>query len=251
MLLGALDDVSLKFETKSLKLLRMSSSLELVASFKLTKSVALSLLRLLRFDISFCRFVQMLVRLRIWFEMASKFPVRTKAVDPLLALDIGVSNSRVGIDCRANIVADCGGVFSPRILCWCDLRKDGLIEDIGVDEGESRPFSRFEGVGVPWRLAVFSGGASKRNSLLKRGVEGRLYFSGELGFSGDGYFSGDWGDDDNRVPLSIKLLRSLTLDCMRLCPDPLELGRSGDASMRLGRGFVVYKLSRAFSVKAA
>lgn len=131
------------------------------------------------------------------------------------------------------------------------MRNDGLTEGIGAEEGESRPFSRFEGVGVPWRLAVFSGGASKRNSLLKRGVEGRLYFSGKLGFSGEVYFSGDWGEDDNRVPLSIRVLKSFTLDCMRLWPEPLELGRSGDASMRLGSGFVIYALSRAFSVKAA
>lgn len=116
-LLGALVDVSLRLETNSLKLLRMSSSLEFVASFKLTKSVALSLLRLLRFDISFCRLVQILVRLRIWLEIASKFPVRTNAVDPLVTLDRGFSVSLVGIDCRANMVADCGGAFSPKMLC--------------------------------------------------------------------------------------------------------------------------------------
>ena len=52
-------------DTRSRKLLRISSSLAFVASFKLIKSVALSLLLRLSWAISFCSDVAMLVRLMI------------------------------------------------------------------------------------------------------------------------------------------------------------------------------------------
>lgn len=113
-------------------------------------------------------------------------------------------------------------------------RFESRIESRFTSVFGSRVESRFEGAGVLCRLVFFSGGASNKKSLLKRGVEGRLYFSGECGFSGEVYFSGDFGDEDNIFPPSIKLLRSFTLDCIRLCPEPLEVGRSGDPSMRFG-----------------
>lgn len=68
--------------TRSRRVLRMSSSREWVASFRLRRSVALSLLRRLSWDISFCSEVAMLVRLRIWDESAlSDSGARTMAVD--------------------------------------------------------------------------------------------------------------------------------------------------------------------------
>lgn len=55
----------------SRRLLRISSSLALVASLRLMRSVALSRLRLLSAAISFCRDVAMLVRLRICLDRFS------------------------------------------------------------------------------------------------------------------------------------------------------------------------------------
>ena len=75
--LEAADDAGVKNllsnpETRSFKLLRMSSSREFVASFRLIRSVALSLLRRLSWAISLCRLVAILVKLNIWEEIASK-----------------------------------------------------------------------------------------------------------------------------------------------------------------------------------
>jgi hypothetical protein len=51
--------------------------------------------------------VAMLVRLRIWLEIASKVcGVRTNAVDPFVTLDSGASISLLAMLCKANIVAD-------------------------------------------------------------------------------------------------------------------------------------------------
>jgi hypothetical protein len=86
------------------------------------------------------------------------------------------------IVCRASIVADWGGVFSPSMLCG------GLLSD-GRTVGVSRPgVSRLIGVGVPARAVSFSGEVC--------GVAGRL-FSGDLGVP-------------NEDPPSRKLLKSLT-----------------------------------------
>ena len=102
----------------------MSSSRVCVASFKLSRSVALSLLRRLSCDISFCSDVAMFVRVRIWFERVSSCcGDLAVAVEPLVTLARGLSVSRsrgesFGVDIvwSASIVADCGGVFSPRML---------------------------------------------------------------------------------------------------------------------------------------
>jgi len=55
--------------------------------------------------------------------------VRTSAVEPLVTFTNGASTSLKDIVCRASIVADCGGAFSPRMLCG-GLLKDGL--SVGV-----------------------------------------------------------------------------------------------------------------------
>tara|TARA_R110002060_G_scaffold25853_2_gene35395 strand:- start:396 stop:833 length:438 start_codon:yes stop_codon:yes gene_type:complete len=142
----------------------------------------------------------MLVRLKIWFEIASKVcGVRTSAVEPFVTFDRGASTSLVAMFWRASIVADCGGVFSPRILCGGRL-KDGRT--VSSRFGVSRP-----GVGVTDRLESFSGGlsadfsgdlGSSTKSLFECGVAGRP----EL-------FSGDRGVL-NVEPPSKKLLKSLT-----------------------------------------
>ena len=66
----------------------------------------------------------------------------------------GVSLSRAGIFCRASIVADEGGVFSPRI----DLVAD-LVE--GLRPGVSFRKSRLAGVGVSARVGLRSGELEK------------------------------------------------------------------------------------------
>jgi len=105
-------------------------------------------------------------------------------------------------------------------------------------------------VGVEDLLASFSEGlASIMESLFVCGVEGLVVV-----FSGD--FTGLTGLPE-KFPLSKKELRSLTWpvcsDCMRLWAAPLIRERSGDASGRFRSGtmFVMYPLSRAFSVNAA
>lgn len=96
----------------------MSSSRELVASFKLIRSVALSLLRRLSCDMSFCRFDTMLLMLKSCVEMESKGC--NGGGEPRdgegAGLDCGGSRIWGGIVMvwRAIIVAD-GGVFSPRM----------------------------------------------------------------------------------------------------------------------------------------
>lgn len=105
-------------------------------------------------------------------------------------------------------MADCGGVFSPRILCGGRL-KDGRT--VSSRFGVSRP-----GVGVTDRLESFSGDlsgdfsgdlGSSTKSLFECGVAGRPVFSGDRGVL-------------NVEPPSKKLLKSLTFpvcrDCMRL-----------------------------------
>jgi hypothetical protein len=136
----------------------------------------------------------MLVRLRIWFEIASNvWGVRTNAVEPLVTFVRGLSVSLVDIECRASMVADWGGVFSPSILCG-GLRRDG--RKVGV----SLPAVAEVGVGVTERPVSFSGDfASIAKSLLVYGLVGR-FFSGDL--SGD--LEGDAGID----PPSRKLLRT-------------------------------------------
>lgn len=144
----------------------------------------------------------MLVRLRIWFEIASNVcGVRTSALDPFVTFDNGAggSTSRLAICCNANIVADCGGVFSPRMLCG-GLLKEGL--SVGMSRiGVSRP-----GAGVEAQLPSFSGDlsgdfsndfTSEKKSLFVCGVDGRA-------------FSGDGVGEPNVEPPSIKLLKSRT-----------------------------------------
>lgn len=104
----------------------------------------------------------MLVRLRIWFDMASKLcGTRTIAVEllvaalggglPLSLLSLLSRLSRLSlldIDCKASIVADCGELLSLRMLDW-GRRSDG----------RTLKFSRGVGaaVGVAERLVSFSG----------------------------------------------------------------------------------------------
>ncbi len=147
----------------------------------------------------------MLVRLRIWFDIASNVcGVRTRAVEPLVTFDRGLSLSLVDMFCRASIVADWGGVFSPSMLCG-SLRRDG--RKVGV----SLPAGVCVGVGVDERFVSFSGdfASTRANSLLAYGVEGRF-----------DVFSGDLVGDADKDPPSRKLLRSLTFpvckDCIRL-----------------------------------
>jgi hypothetical protein len=144
----------------------------------------------------------MLVRLRIWFEIASKVcGARTSAFDPFVTFDNGASVSLLAICCNANIVADCGGVFSPRILCG-GLLKEGLKEGVSRT-GVSRP-----GVGVEARLPSLSGDfsgdlsgdlPSEKKSLAVCGVTGLFVL-----FSGEGV-----GDPKVEAP-SRKLIKSRT-----------------------------------------
>ncbi|KAK0723234.1 hypothetical protein B0T26DRAFT_705854 [Lasiosphaeria miniovina] len=134
----------------------------------------------------------------------------------------------------ASIVADCGGVFSPRML-WCGRRTVGRM--MGVRLGPS--------------LGVATMAFSSRSSLDStkgsrplEGVEGLSNFSGDLGVE----------MAESRPP-SIMRLRSLTevgcRDCMRRWVEPRSKDLSGDGSaMRLVR-CGTKALSRAFSVRAA
>ena len=138
--------------TRSFRDFRMSSSRELVASFKLTKSVALSLLRLLNCVISFCRLDTIVVMLSSWVEMASRFSGPAGGVlDGVFVMLFKGGSIMCGgmfIVCSAIMVAD-GGVFSPNIaLCG------GLAD--GRNEGVSLRPSRLEGVGVPKREGLRS-----------------------------------------------------------------------------------------------
>ena len=132
-------------------------------------------------------------------------------------------------------MADCGGVFSPSMLCGAFLR-DGRTdrESLGLESGVR--------VGVVKRS--FSGDRpSIMKSLLIGGVDSRC-----------GFFSGDLGVPKLDPP-SRKLLRSRTFpvwrDCMRLWVASLISDRSGDVSARFVGEFVIYPFSRAFSVNAA
>ena len=150
--------------TKSRKLVRMSSSREFVASFKLIRSVALSLLLLLSCAISRCKFVAILVRLRIWLEIASKdCGARNNADELLVILDKEVSVSLgVGVFCRASIIDD-GGVFSPNIAFGGGL-------DVGRRTGVSLATSFALGVGVPVRVGLFSGDLFSKSKPGVRGI---------------------------------------------------------------------------------
>ena len=126
-----------------------------------------------------------------------------------LASGGGVSTSRRGggaIFCRANIVADCGGVFSPRILCWV----------LRVTQGRTAGLRLMGiGVGVVGRGCSFSAGLdsfSGSRSRFRCGVLGLECFSGDP--LGVGLI------ESPRAP-SIMRLRSRTVlpgprDCIRL-----------------------------------
>jgi hypothetical protein len=123
----------------SRRLLRMSSSRVLVASFSLLRSEALSLLRWLRCFISCCKLVAMVVKLWIEEDSASDCCDRT----PLVTVANGVSGGSLALRVwSASMVAD-GGVFSPRI----DLAgaREPLLDGVGV---VSLKQSRGVGVGV-------------------------------------------------------------------------------------------------------
>lgn len=182
----------------------MSSSLAFVASLRLRRSVALSRLLRLSADISFCRAVAILVKLMIWLErLSSACGARTRAVESFVTFARGVDSRSlcecVGVDifCNANMVADCGGVFSPRILCWA---RRAVGRTIGVMLGP--------GVMVMAFSSFSSDLGSKKGSFrdARNGVDGLLDLSGDL-------------DEDDDCPDSSIKLRSRTLpgcsDCMR------------------------------------
>lgn len=86
--------------------------------------------------------------------------MRTSAVELLVIFDNGASRSLLAMVCRASIVADCGGVFSPSMLC-------GGRRSEGLTWGNSRLGVSRPGVGVAVRLVdSFSGDLNSR-SLLK------------------------------------------------------------------------------------
>jgi hypothetical protein len=85
--------------------------------------------------------------------------------------EVGVSlDETEGMLCKASIVADCGGVFSPRIL-WGGRRTEGRTTGVIL-----LPI----GVGVPGALSL-STDFSLSFSRPRVGVDGRLNFSGDLG----------------------------------------------------------------------
>ena len=105
---------------RSFRPLRISSSRALVAAFRLTRSVALSLLRLLNWDISFCRDVAMRVKLSICAERDSEpraddfsscVGVSKEESFPVAAEGDGRSRGTC-MFCNASIAEE-GGVFSP------------------------------------------------------------------------------------------------------------------------------------------
>lgn len=123
-----------KVVARSLRLLRMSSSRAFVAALRLTRSVALSLLRLLSCDISCCSAVAMPVRLIICDERESTSCGGCccssgcgsgsgcccgdcgldEFVESFKTLAGSSKSSGTCIFCSASIVAE-GGVFSPNI----------------------------------------------------------------------------------------------------------------------------------------
>jgi hypothetical protein len=99
---------------KSRILFRISSSRVFVAAFKLNRSVALSLLRLVRLVISFWRLVAMFVRLRICSDkLLSPSDVAVAGFDTDTWTDLSSSPGSC-MFCNASMVAE-GGVFSPMI----------------------------------------------------------------------------------------------------------------------------------------
>jgi hypothetical protein len=222
----------------------MSSSLACVASLRLIRSVALSLLRRLSKDISFCKAVAMFVKVIICSERLSPAVCDfTMAVELFVTVAKGFGDSEAGdslddtegIFCNASIVADCGGVFSIRMLWW-GRRAEGRttgVELIGVC------------VGVPGTFSL-SADFSLSFSRPRTGVEGRVNFSSGLG---------ELIESRRRESSSIKLM-SFTLegckDCMRLCGLPLATSAlSGEVSVMRFVSTGIRAFSRAFSVSAA
>lgn len=109
-----------------------------------------------------------------------------------------------GMFCNASIVADWGGVFSPRMLCG------GLLAEGRATEGKLGM-----GVGVPGAVFSFSADLDSLSwSLPRVGVDGLA----DLSFSGDP--RGVELAESRSLEPSIIRLRSLTLpgwsDCIRL-----------------------------------
>ena len=113
------------------------------------------------------------------------------------------------------MVADWGGVFSPRMLCGA-RRTVGRIIGVRLGPGTG------EGTIVLSSLSLLDSVNGSR-PLTVDGVDGLSIFSGDRGVG------------DSR-PLSIMKLRSLTeagwRDCRRRCVVPLS-NLSGDVSIRL------------------
>lgn len=193
----------------------------------------------------------MLVRVRSWFERYSEERAGCfiMGVELFVTFARGGSASRPsrdddteGMFCNANIVADCGGVFSPSML-RVGLLAEARIAELIVDGA---------GVGVPGAVFSFSADLDSLSfSLLRTGVDGLGYLS----FSGEP--RGVELAESLSLDPSIIKLRSLTLpgwrDCIRLC-GLLPLGtraRSGDVSAIRFARWGTSAFSRAFSVNAA
>lgn len=150
---------------------------------------------------SFCKAVAMLVRLKIWSDKPSILGTDlTRASDAFVAwAGEGVSGSSrgawVALFCRASIVADCGGVFSPSMLC-CGLLTVGRTMGVRLGPGT--------GVG-----SSLSAGLDSTASRILAGVEGLAALSDD--FVGDCGLCG--------LPFSRSILRSRTVpvcnDCIR------------------------------------
>lgn len=119
----------------------MSSSRFSVASLRLSKSVALSLLRLLIAAISFCKLVAIDVRLRSWLEKSYVvFGRGVEGVEGRMLSMLAIISSGTFIVCNASMVED-GGVFSPSM-------GRGAFLVVGRSAGVSLRRSLPAGVGV-------------------------------------------------------------------------------------------------------
>ena len=107
----------------------------------------------------------MVVRLKIWVEIASKVCGLRLVGNEFLVISFNEESPSFAVDmfCIASIVAE-GGVFSPRIAFTGD-------RGVGLKIGVSLPKSLVLGVGVPERVGLRSGDLF---SCSKLGVRGTL-----------------------------------------------------------------------------
>jgi hypothetical protein len=165
---------------------------------------------------------------------------------PLVMLESGGSESLradcCGMACNASMVDDCGGAFSPRMLCCVGRRTVGRT--IGVKLGPGVGVELADSISQDERV---SSGLSLDEAAVEVGVDGRLYLSWER--VGEELGLG--------APSSIRL-RSRTepgcIDCRRRWPPPPLLTRPlsvKGSGRRLGLAGTRALLSRARSLSAA